>query len=413
MRKVDKKLSEWIDKKGPEADVVMSSRIRLARNMAGVPFSPLMNGPLTEAIFEEISEVLAGPVVQKLGKYELARLDEYSELDRKVLIAKHLISPRLDQNYQQAAIAIKEDELANIMINEEDHIRIQAIRSGLNLDLAYQEANRIDDALESKIDYAFDEQWGYITSCPTNMGTGLRASVMVHIPGLILTGQAPKVLETIHRIGLAVRGYYGEGSQAIGNVYQISNQLTLGYSEAEIIDNLDRVVQQIIEHERYARDRLLQRSRVALEDTIFRSLGILEQARIIRTDEAMQRISDVRLGIDLGILNGVSQTIMNELMLTTSSAYLNSTAGREMTDREREIMRADVIRDRLAQCRINEANTIQQIDDKIEEKLQEVESRIIESKERIKKEVKRPSIEIQEENIEIVEKDRGGQENDE
>jgi len=353
---VDKELSDWMQEQGPDADVVISSRIRLARNIADLPFSSLMTDRATEDILKQLEQVMETDAFKGLGEYELIKLNDMTALDRKILVEKHLISPRLSKDYLQSAVVIKDDESVNIMVNEEDHLRIQSITSGFSLQEAYQSANQIDDAIENIVDFAFDERLGYLTSCLTNVGTGLRASVMVHIPALVMTGQAKRLLSAIQRVGLAVRGYYGEGSEAVGNIYQISNQLTLGYSEQEIIENLEDVIRQVIDHERYARKQLMENTKLNLEDTIYRSLGILLYARIISSQEAMQRISDVRLGIDLGMVKGLSSNILKELMVVTSVGFLQKYAGKELESNGRDIMRAKVIRERLINIQFNEAN---------------------------------------------------------
>jgi protein arginine kinase len=353
---VEKELSDWMQEQGPDADVVISSRIRLARNIADLPFSSLMTDRATEDILKQLEQVMETDAFKGLGDYELIKLNDMTALDRKILVEKHLISPRLSKDYLQSAVVIKDDESVNIMVNEEDHLRIQSITSGFSLQEAYQSANQIDDAIENIVDFAFDERLGYLTSCLTNVGTGLRASVMVHIPALVMTGQAKRLLSAIQRVGLAVRGYYGEGSEAVGNIYQISNQLTLGYSEQEIIENLEDVIRQVIDHERYARKQLMENTKLNLEDTIYRSLGILLYARIISSQEAMQRISDVRLGIDLGMVKGLSSNILKELMVVTSVGFLQKYAGKELESNGRDIMRAKVIRERLINIQFNEAN---------------------------------------------------------
>jgi len=359
---VDKELSDWMQQQGPDADVVISSRIRLARNIADLPFSPLMTDRATEDILKQLEQVMETDAFKELGDYELLKLKDMTTLDRKILVEKHLISPRLSKDYLQSAVIIKEDESVNVMVNEEDHLRIQSITSGFRLQEAYQSANKVDDAIENIVDFAFDERLGYLTSCLTNVGTGLRASVMVHIPALVMTGQAKRLLSAIQRVGLAVRGYYGEGSEAVGNIYQISNQLTLGYSEQEIIENLEDVIRQVIEHERYARKQLMENSKLNLEDTIYRSLGILLYARMISSQEVMQRISDVRLGIDLGMLKGLSSNILKELMVVTSVGFLQKYAGKELEAQERDIMRAKVIRERLVNIQFNKEDQQQKED---------------------------------------------------
>lgn len=347
-----KGLSNWMKEDGPDSDVVLSSRIRLARNLSDLPFSSLMTESNTEQLMERVQKAIDDENFRQLGEYQLLRLRELAPLERKILVEKHLISPRLSDDYAVAGVILKDDESTNIMINEEDHLRIQCIAPGLQLREAYEQARKIDDTLEENIAYAFDEKLGYLTSCLTNVGTGLRASVMVHIPALVITGQIQRLVSAIQRIGLVVRGYYGEGSESIGNIFQISNQLTLGFSEDEIVENLQDVIHQIIEHERDARENLLSYSKIQLEDKVYRSLGILLHARVISTQETMERISDVRLGIDLGMLKGISANILKELMILTGEGYLQQYAGRELAPEERDGKRACLIRERLKEYAI-------------------------------------------------------------
>ncbi|OEF97970.1 protein arginine kinase [Desulfuribacillus alkaliarsenatis] len=350
---IDKGLSDWMQQDGPESDVVLSSRVRLARNIKGLPFAPLMTDKATKQLIDQARNAMNQQYLQELGSFELLKLKDISPLDRKILVEKHLISPKLDSEYMQTAVVLKDDEAANVMLNEEDHMRIQCIFPGFQLRTSYDLANQIDDSLEATIDYAFDEKLGYLTSCLTNVGTGLRASVMVHIPALVITGQVKRLLSAIQRVGLAVRGYYGEGSEAVGNLFQISNQITLGYSEDEILENLEDVIKQVIEHERDARKHVLAHMKINIEDKIYRSLGILLYARAISGQEAMERISDVRLGIDLGMLKGISANILKELMVITGPGYLQKLANRELSSDEWDSKRAKIIRERLANIQID------------------------------------------------------------
>ena len=233
------------------------------------------------------------------------------------------------------------------MINEEDHIRIQCLFPGLQLVEALQAANYLDDLIEQKVDYAFDEVKGYLTTCPTNVGTGLRASVMMHLPALILTQQMNRIIPAINQLGLVVRGIYGEGSEALGNIFQISNQITLGKTEEDIVEDLMSVVRQLIAQERSAREALVKTSNIQLEDRVFRSYGVLANSRIIESKEAARCLSDVRLGIDLGYINNVSRNILNELMILTQPGFLQSYAGGALRPNERDIRRATLIRERL------------------------------------------------------------------
>jgi protein arginine kinase len=264
-------------------------------------------------------------------------------------VEKHLISPNHAEESRNGAVILSHNEGISIMVNEEDHLRIQCLFPGLQLNEAWELASRIDDIFESRLDYAYDEKRGYLTSCPTNVGTGIRASVMLHLPGLVLTQQIGRIVHAITQVGLAVRGIYGEGSEALGNLFQISNQITLGQSEEEIIANLRNVVRQIIEHERGARQKLVAESRGRIHDRVSRSFGILAHAYVMDSKEAAQRLSDVRLGIDLGYLKGISPHVINELVVMTQPGFLQQYAGGKLSPEERDLRRAELIREKLKQ----------------------------------------------------------------
>ncbi|GAB7387329.1 protein arginine kinase [Bacillaceae bacterium] len=340
-------VSEWMRGDGPEADIVISSRIRLARNLRRLPFPVLATQSQSKEVIERVAEAIRQDAFQKLGPFELIEMERLNDLQKRVLVEKHLISPNLAEESQNGAVVLSENEAVSIMINEEDHIRIQVIFPGFQLKEAWELADRIDDLFEKKIDYAFDERRGYLTCCPTNVGTGIRASVMMHLPALVMTQQINRILSAITQVGLVVRGLYGEGSEALGNLFQISNQITLGQSEEEIIANLYSVVRQIIAQERSARQWLLENSRLKLEDRLCRSYGILANARTIESKEAMQRFSDVRLGVDLGIIRGVSNQSLNELMVMTQPGFLQQYAGQMLSPEQRDERRATLIRERL------------------------------------------------------------------
>lgn len=339
--------SKWMRDDGPESDIVISTRIRVARNLAKYPFPVLATDSQAEAVIEEVQKAMSQPAFRSLGNFELLRCRNLSALERNVLVEKHLISPSLAEEVRHGAVILRDDEAVSIMINEEDHLRLQCIVPGLDISHAWQLANQLDDALEQTLDYAFDEKFGYLTACPTNVGTGIRASVMMHLPGLVITNQIHRILQAISQVGLVVRGIYGEGSEAIGNLFQISNQLTLGQSESEILGNLQVVAKQIIDHERQARKQLMRDNREQLEDRVCRSFGILSYARRMDSKEGMQRLSDVRLGIDLGIIKGVSSRILKELMVMTRPSFLQKYAGQDLAPGERDWRRASLIRERL------------------------------------------------------------------
>ncbi|MBV7508779.1 protein arginine kinase [Bacillus sp. sid0103] len=346
-RFLNQAVSSWMSAEGPDSDIVLSSRIRLARNFDAYKFPTLFSHEEAKMIIEKMEEIIGQSSVEKFGQMELLKIDELQPLQKRVLVEKHLISPNLAEDSPYGAVLLTENEEVSIMINEEDHIRIQCLFPGLQLSEALDAANEIDDWLESNIQYAFDEKHGYLTSCPTNVGTGLRASVMMHLPGLMLTQQINRIIPAINQLGLVVRGIYGEGSEALGNIFQISNQITLGKSEEDICRDLKGVVSQLISQERSAREALRKTSNIQLEDRVFRSLGVLSNSRIIETKEAARCLSDVRLGIDMGYIENMPKTILNELMILTQPGFLQQYAGGSLRPHERDIRRAAFIRERI------------------------------------------------------------------
>lgn len=339
--------SRWMDAAGPDGEIVLSSRVRLARNIQDLPFPYLASDGQTETVNIQVQEA-STTWADEMGDISFLRINHIPALQRQVLVEKHLISPLLIKEPHNSTVLLRDDEAISIMINEEDHIRIQCLLPGLQLEKALDEANRYDDLLEQKIAYAYDEQWGFLTACPTNVGTGLRASVMVHLPALVLTKQMNRVLSAIAQVGLAVRGLYGEGSEIVGNLVQISNQITLGQSEEEIVRNLYGVTRQIVEQELQARQILLNEGRDRISDRVNRAFGVLSHARLMSTQEAMQLLSDVRLGMDLGLITEVHGNILKELMVLLRPACLQMEAGRELDSIDRDRERASLIRKRLS-----------------------------------------------------------------
>lgn len=346
-RFLNQAVSSWMSADGPECDIVLSSRIRLARNIDQYQFSFLNSNEEALQVIETVKDRIKKDPFTKTGNMDLLIMDELQPLQKRVLVEKHLISPHLAENANHGACLLSENEEVSIMINEEDHIRIQCLYPGLQLHEALNTAFEIDDWIEEEIDYAFDEKVGYLTSCPTNVGTGLRASVMMHLPGLVLTQQLNRIIPAINQLGLVVRGIYGEGSEALGNIFQISNQITLGKSEHDIVEDLKSVVSQIVSQERSVRDTLVKTSNIQLEDRVYRSLGVLMNSRIIETKEAAKCLSDVRLGIDIGYIKDIPRNILNELMILTQPGFLQQYAGGPLRPNERDIRRASLIRERL------------------------------------------------------------------
>lgn len=347
-RFIDDALSEWMKDEGPDSDIVISSRIRIARNLLDFSFPMLATNQHSLEVLEQVEKALASEELETISQFEFITLNDLDELEKKVLVEKHLISPNLANESRNGGVILSENESISIMVNEEDHLRIQCLFPGFQVREAWDLANQIDDIFESSLDYAFDEKRGFLTSCPTNVGTGIRASVMLHLPGLVLTQQINRILSAITQVGLAVRGLYGEGSEAMGNLFQISNQITLGQSEEEIIDNLYSVVRQLIEHEKAARIKLMDESQRQIMDRVKRSYGILSHAEIMDSKEAAQRLSDVRLGVDLKLIDNVSPNIMNELMVMTQPGFLQQYAGGKLSTSERDLRRAEMIRERMS-----------------------------------------------------------------
>lgn len=344
---ISKARTSWMSSDGPDSEIVLTSRIRLARNIQDVKFPLLFSKEAAENTIQQVENSLLKDSNQPFGEMELLAMNELNTLEKRVLVEKHLISPQLAEQSPYGAVILSEDEEISIMINEEDHIRIQCIKPGLQIEEAFKEADTIDDLIEKKINYAYHAEMGYLTSCPTNIGTGLRASVMMHLPGMVLSQQMNRIIPAIQQLGLVVRGIYGEGSEALGNIFQISNQITLGRSEKDIIEELKSVVTQLIEREKEARNALAQTSNIQLEDRVFRSYGILCNSRIMETKEAAKCLSDVRLGIDMGYIKNVSKNILNELMILTQPGFLQLYAGEQMNPNDRDIRRASLIRERL------------------------------------------------------------------
>lgn len=348
---MNRSIPGWMRDSGPEDDIVIASRIRLARNIAGIPFPAVANDDQLRHVGDVVESV-----VQTAGRQGSASagliyrpMAEVEKLERELLIEKHLISPQHVRDVRNKAVVLRRDEMVSIMVNEEDHLRIQALYPGLQLDTAFGIADEIDDLFDSNLQYAFSEEIGYLTACPTNVGTGMRASLMVHLPALGLTNQMQRVVSAVRQFGLTVRGLYGEGTEALGNIYQISNQVTLGHTEQEIIDHLRNVADQIIAQERKARSALIESDHLALEDKVWRAYGILANARVLSTTDAMGLLSTVRLGIDLGLIKHLQPKILQELMVLIRPAHLQYIMGRDMDAPQRDQYRASLIRERLKQ----------------------------------------------------------------
>lgn len=336
----------WMDVKGHEADIVMSTRIRLARNLNEYRFPLSFSDEEATKVDELVTKALLD-LNNGEQNFSHFTIKEMPALQRQVLVEKHLISPQLAKKRKSSSVLISDDESISVMVNEEDHLRIQCLAPGFQLLETYALANKLDWQLEKRLPYAFNETFGYLTSCPTNVGTGLRASVMMHLPALTMSKQMKVLTQMLTRLGMVVRGIYGEGSENLGNIYQISNQVTLGKSEEEIIDDLQNVVVQIIQNERAAREELLQKAPIALEDRCNRSLGTLKYARIMTSEEAAASLSNVRLGVDLGIIKDMPLNVLNECMILIQPGFVQQYAGTTLQATERDIFRARLLREKL------------------------------------------------------------------
>lgn len=338
--------SEWLRGTGPNYDVVISSRIRLARNLNKIPFPHWMVKKQSQEVLGVIKDASG-----KIGQLKAAAIFELAQLDgidKQFLVERHLMSLEHAQKTDSKAVIIDNDEVVSIMVNEEDHLRIQVMQSGFNIFEAWSIINKLDDALARELNFAFLPDWGYLTACPTNTGTGMRSSVMLHLPALVMTRQINRVLAAIAKLSFTTRGLFGEGTQASGNFFQISNQVSLGHTEEEIIENINGLIRQIIEQENQARDALFSKDKAFLEDRINRSFGILKSARIISSDETIELLSMLRLGCDLGVINKtINRSTINELFITTQPAHLQKIENKKLTSQERDIKRAELIRNKL------------------------------------------------------------------
>jgi len=339
-------LSRWMEGGGPESEIVISSRVRIARNLKGHHFPCLASEEETLAVQEKVCAVTGAN--EGFGDLKYWPMAKLSALEKQALVEKHLASPFLARESKNGALLLRRDEAVSIMVNEEDHLRIQAILPGLQLEEAWQETDAYDNMLEGDLDYVFDEQYGYLTACPTNIGTGMRVSVMLHLPALIMSGQINRFLRALSQVGLAVRGLYGEGTKIIGNLVQVSNQVTLGQSEEEITANLYSIIRQLIEQEQDARQVQLDKNRAGLADKAWRALGLLKNAQLMSSREAVQLISDLRLGYDLGLIKAVDHKLLNELLVLIRPGCLQLLAGKELDNSERNLERPLRIKEALA-----------------------------------------------------------------
>ncbi len=337
----------WLSGQGNEVMVVLSTRVRLARNVAGCLFPGSADSETKERVIGYFD--LARERSELLSQGMYFKAPEFDEIDKNFLIERHLISPHFLNGDKAKALFIDNDERVSIMVNEEDHLRLQALSPGLDPHGAYEMVTKFDREVSRHLEYDFDNDFGYLTSCPTNAGTGMRVSVLIHLPGLVLTRDIEKVITRITRSGLAVRGFYGEGSDVLGNLFQVSNQNTLGVSEEEIIKQIEQVTKEITDNEADARKRLMDEAADMMEDKIWRAYGILKNARMLTTDEVMNLLSALRLGNAMKIIDFVDVSLINEILLLSQPAHLQKFYGSEMDPNKRDAVRAQMVREKLSQ----------------------------------------------------------------
>jgi protein arginine kinase len=338
--------SEWVKADGPHGDIVLSSRVRLARNFRHWPFPGWAKKTDRQHILEIAQPVVSGLAELKHGFSD--SMDNIAAVDKQMLVERHLISREHAAKNVGSGVVISSQGLISVMVNEEDHLRMQAIKPGLQLKNVFKVIDKLDDALEEQLEYAFVPRLGYLTACPTNVGTGMRASAMLHLPGMVLSDQINQVVQAVGKLGLAVRGLYGEGTEALGNVFQISNQTTLGESEGDIIERLNKVILQIVEHEQNARLSLLQKKPKVVHDQVGRAYGILSYAHTVSSKEALNMLSLLRMGVDMDLMSADTRAVVDELFILVQPAHVQKLAARKLSAEERDMFRADLIRKRLA-----------------------------------------------------------------
>ncbi len=339
-------LSGWLSGEGEESMVVLSTRVRMARN--------LQNTIYPSAAEDDIKSNVIGFFESAQGRSEmladgkLLKASELDGVDRDFLVERHLMSPTFMHDNASRALYVRRDELLSVMINEEDHFRIQALAPALNLDRALQIATEFENELGQYLEYDYDSDFGFLTACPTNVGTGMRASVLIHLPGLVITKDIDRIIARISKMGVTVRGFYGEGTDVLGNLFQVSNQTTLGITEHQILELIDRVTRSIIKEEVAARERLINEALKQTEDKIWRAFGILKHARMLTSDEVMNLLSAVRLGVAMKIIDFLDISTINEMLLLSQPAHLQKYYRKELSQDERDFVRAELIRKKLA-----------------------------------------------------------------
>ena len=342
-------LKKWYEKAGSCSDVVCSTRVRLARNLRQFPFPTRATDKQREAVEEKVKEALLSGNSILSREFRFIPLESASEEEAVSLVERHIVSPEFISDRRGKAVLISEDESISIMINEEDHLRIQVLKEGLSLKEAAETADRIDTLLSETLDFAYDPEFGYLTQCPTNLGTGMRASVMLHLPALTENGAMPRISSNLSKLGLTLRGTYGEGSKIVGALYQLSNQITLGLSENEAIENLRSITAQLMEEERKARSQMSEN--IGWRDKIDRAAGILKTARVLSSSEFMELLSYIRIGLSTGVLQGVAIEELNALMVNVQPATLMAKAGKQLDENQRDVLRATMARELCAKIK--------------------------------------------------------------
>ncbi len=338
-------LCAWLDGSGPEAEIVITSRVRLARNLRGVRFPGTASAEERAAVRAQVAAAVAKSTA--LGQGLEIPVDQLSPLDRRFLMERRLISPQLVERTEQAAVFVDSAQSLAVMVNEEDHLRLQAIWSGLRIQQAWETLSGLDDDLAESLDYDFSEQFGYLTACPTNTGTGMRVSIFVHLPGLAIMDEVDKVLKELAGSEITVRGFYGEGSRVQGHIFQVSNQLTLGRAEKTIVKRIQGMAERLVALEREARARLAQERPLRLKDAVYRAWAVLEHAHLLSSLELMNLLSAVRVGSEMGPLPPIPRRTLNELLVVALPAHLQKRAGQQMEGEERDAYRARFVREYL------------------------------------------------------------------
>ncbi len=337
---------EACKRSGPHDKIVLSSRVRLARNLKGVPFPGHAKKADRLKSLETLLPALAG--VPPMGPKPLAEaMEKFSAQDKQLLVERHLISREHAAKGAGSGLVLNAEESFSVMVNEEDHLRMQALRPGLQLKQAWLALDALDTALQERVEFAFSQQYGFLTACPTNLGTGIRVSAMLHLPGLVLAEQINQIIQAVNKLGLAVRGLYGEGTEALGNIFQVSNQQTLGEAESEIVERLNKVLLQIIEHEETARLSQIEKKPKVLLNHVGRAYGILANAHSISSKETMNLLSLLRLGVDLNVFGNLPRALVDELFLLSQPAHLQLRVPDKLDAEQRDALRADMLRERL------------------------------------------------------------------